>query len=213
MKRFLLFSLVAVFVLISTSAMAYDPYKLGGKASFKAGWLLFTDDFLEDTDSDQALYLAVEAKSRLTDYLDVGMEIGYTQFKGDIVGPKEISGKGSNFLGTIENEITYVPIELNISHTKDFGTLAYTLGVGVSLNYINWDINVNDTGTPFTLVDEEDNWVAGAQAYFGFAFEGEEYFVGLDGKYQYVQEQNFFNDWLEINFNNWRTSIQVGRFF
>lgn len=214
MKRFFLFSLVVVFLLAPTSAMAVEPDNLG-RASFKAGWLTFTDDFLEDTESDGALYIAIEARSRLTDYLDVGMELGYARLEGDIGDPggRDVSGIPTPFIGGIENEITYIPIEVNLSHTKDLGILAYTLGAGYSLNYINWDIRFNDTGNSFLLLDEEDQWAHGYQAFFDFSFESEGYFAGFDGKYQYVDETDFFNDLLEVNLHNWRTNIQIGRFF
>jgi hypothetical protein len=212
MKRFILFSLVAILVFASTSALAAN-FNRDAKVAIKVDWLTFTDDLLEDTDSDEALYVAIDMRSPLTEFLDIGMEIGYTNFSGDIVGPKAISGKTTNFVGTWENDINYIPIEVNLSYSRNFGSLVYTLGAGLSGNYVTMDINVNDTAAPFTLVDEESAWLKGAQAFIDLSYDGESYFFGLDGKYQVVEDQDFFNQWLEVNFSNFRTGIHIGKHF
>ncbi len=212
MKRFLLFSLVAVFILASTTALAASP-DIRAKGALKVDWLTFTDNLLEDTDSDETLYIAIEMRSPVTDYLDIGMELGYANFSGDITGPKEISGKSGNFIGTWKNTILYIPIEVNLSYSRDLGSLAYTLGVGLSGTFVNYDIDVNDTGTPFAISGDENVWLKGAQAFFDLSYNGESYFFGIDGKYQVVEEQEFFNQWLEINFSNWRTGLHVGAYF
>lgn len=216
MKRFFLFSLVVLFVLISTSAMAVGTDR-PGKMTFKAGWLLFTDEFLIDTESDEAPYVAIEAKSRLTDNLDIGMEIGYVKFEGDNYGwpdiGMDVSGQTSPFYGVIVNKIRYIPIEFNLSHTNDIGPLVYTLGMGFSINHINWDIRVNDEDTLFTLLSEEDQWTNGIQVFFDFSYKVKEYFAGFEGKYQYVEDTDFFDDWVKVNFHNWRTNLLIGRNF
>lgn len=212
MKRFLLFSLVAVFILMSTSALAAGLDKRA-KGSIKVDWLTFTDDLLEDTDSDEAIYVGLEMRSPVSDYFDIGMEIGYVGFTRDITGPTEISGRPGTFTGTWENTIMYIPIEVNVSYTRNLGSLAYTLGGGLSGTFVNLEVDINDIGIPFTLAGEENNWLIGAQAFFDLSFNGETFFFGIDGKYQVVEEEDFFNNWLQINFSNWRTGLHVGAYF
>ncbi len=212
MRRFLLFSLVAVFILASTTALAAGPDKRA-KGALKVEWLIFTDDLLEDTDSDQALYYAIDMRSPVTDYFDIGIEIGYSSFSGDITGPTQISGKATSFIGTWENTILYIPVEINLSYSRSFGSLVYTLGGGLSGTFVNLEVDVNDLGTPFALAGEEDNWLKGAQAFFDLSYNGESFFFGIDGKYQVVEEQDFFNNWLEINFSNFRAGLHVGSYF
>ncbi|MBE9531673.1 MAG: hypothetical protein IME98_02580 [Proteobacteria bacterium] len=212
MKRTILFSLFAVLIFASTSVMAANTSR-DSRIALKVDWLTFTDDLLEDTDSDETYYVAIDMRSPLTDYLDIGMEIGYVNFKGDITGPKPISGKSGNFIGTWENNIKFIPVEVNLSYSRHFGNLVYTLGAGVSGSFVNYEVDVNDTGTPFTLVDEESAWLKGAQAFFALGYDGDSYFFGVDGKYQALEEQEFFNQWLEVNFSNWRTGIHIGKRF
>jgi hypothetical protein len=213
MKRLSLFLLVAAVIFASTSVMAANSQR-DSKVALKVDWLTFTDDLLEDTDSDETPYIAVEMRSPLTEDLDIGIEIGYVNLSGDITGPKPVSGKTNNFIGTWENQIKYIPIELNLSYSRYFGSLVYTLGAGVSGTFVDYDIEVNDTsGAPFTLLDNEDAWLKGAQAFFDLSYEGESYFFGIDAKYQVVEEQDFFNKWLEVNFSNWRAGLHIGKLF
>ena len=217
MKRVILFSLVAVLIFASTSALAASTSRHSkaviNKASLKLDWLTFTDDLLEDTDSSEALYIAIEMRSPVTPLFDIGMEVGYTKFSGDIVGPKSISGKSTNFIGTWENTITYVPIEFNLSYSRYFGNLVYMMGSGISGNYVNLEADVNDTVTPFTFSDEDSAWLLGAQVFFDLSYEGETYFFGIDAKYQVVEETDFFNQWLDVNFSNLRAGIHIGTYY
>lgn len=213
MKRFILFSLIAVLIFASTSALAANIDR-DTKVAIKVDWLTFTDDLLADTGSNEALYVALDMRSPLTENFDIGMEIGYIKFAGDITGPKEISGKSGNFIGTWENNIRYIPIEVNLSYSRDFDSFVYTLGAGISGNFVDLDVDVIDTsGVPFTFRDDESAWLLGAQIFVDLSFEGESYFFGIDGKYQFVEEQDFFNKWLEINFSNFRTGIHIGKHF
>jgi hypothetical protein len=188
MKRLSLFLLVAAIIFASTTVMAANSQG-DAKIALKVDWLTFTDDLLEDTDSDETPYIAIDMRSRLTDDFDIGLEVGYAKVSGDITGPKPISGKTTNFIGTWENEIKYIPVELNISYSRYFGSLVYTLGAGVSGTFVDYEIDVDDTsGAPFTLVDDESVWLKGAQAFFDLSYEGESYFFGVDAKYQVVEE-------------------------
>lgn len=213
MKRFLLFSLIAVFILMmSTTALAAEVDKRA-KGTLKVDWLTFTDDFLDDTDSKEALYVGLDMRSPLTDYYDIGMEIGYVSFTRDITGPAQISGRPGTFTGTWENDLLFIPVEVYISYSRDFGNLVYTLGAGFSGTFVKYGVDVNDLGVPFTYVDEESGWLKGAQAFFDLSYNGEVFFFGIDGKYHVVEGQEYFNKWLDINFSNFRTGLHVGSYF
>lgn len=209
MKRFILLSLIAVLIFASTSALAANINR-DTNIAIKVNQLTFTDAFLEDTDSDQGVYYAIDMRSPLTEFLDIGMEIGYFNHSGDIVGPQAISGNGSVFNGTWDTTIKYIPVEVNLSYSRYFGSLVYTLGAGVSGNYVSMDIDV--TGD-YSIVDNDSAWLLGAQTNIDLSYEGESWVFGIDGKLQVVKEREFFNNWLDINFSNWRVGIHVGKHF
>jgi hypothetical protein len=200
MKK-IVFLLVALSFIVATS-VAYGAEKalLGnGNIALKLDYLAFTEDALDDIDTDDALYIGLEAYNKITSNLYVGMEIGYA------------TSDGSARIDDVkaDTELTYVPIELNLKYAIDVAPrLVVDFGAGASYNWMKLEFSkwggVSSPG---------DDWLWGGQFFAALNYKIDRFFIGINGKYQLTEDFEINDNETDVNANNWRIGGQVGIMF
>ena len=190
MKKLLLFSLIVSFIILSTTAFAAEKAPLGaGNLALKVDYINFTDQDMEDFDTDSGAYFGIEAYSQVADAspnLYVGMEVGVANIDGDISGT--------------DTETTFVPIELNLKYAlKITPEVTIDIGAGPSVNYAKLESDSVSS----------DNWMIGGQAFVDLSLKLHQFFVGINAKYQIMEN---FND-SDVSLRNWRIGGQAGIMF
>ncbi len=202
MKKLCLFSLIIAFVLVSTTVYAAERAPLGkGNIALKLDYLQFTEDDLDDLDANTGAYVGIEGYTYIAPNLYLGAEVGYANPEGE--------AKLSTFFGSVDvdTEIDYIPIEVNLKYTLEaiLPNLVIDLGAGVSYNYARAEVTV---GSGFASESDDDiHWLLGAQCFTDLNYKINEFFVGINGKYQITE------DFEDVNFNNWRIGGQIGIMF
>lgn len=196
MKKVFLISLLFVMVLGSSTVFAAEKVLLGaGNLALKVDYINFTDADMKNLDVDSGLYVGLEAYSRLTDIAPnfyIGMEVGYTNIDGDV----DISGSNR------DTEATFVPIELNLKYSMNVvPNLVLDLGAGPSINYVKVEAP--------RIFGTEDDWVWGGQAFADLNFKLNQFFLGINVKYQITE--NAGNS--DVSLRNWRIGGQAGIMF
>jgi hypothetical protein len=195
MKRLCLFSLIAVFVLATTSLSAAQILPLGnGDLAIKMDYINFPKNDIKDLDLDQGLYVGVEAYGKMAPHLSIGLESGYVFDTGD----------ATLFNVRTDTTLIYVPIELNLKLVFEGQNVLLDFGGGGSYNYARVKAEKYD----FTFFDEED-WLWGGQVFADINYKMGPYlpfFIGLNAKYQWTEE--FKNGGPRLD--NWRVGAQIG---
>ena len=191
MKKLLLFVLVLVIVMTSTALYAAEKAPLGfGNLAVKLDYINFTDDVLKDTDVDQGLIVAIEGYGQVVPNLYLGMEVGYANPDGNVLG--------------IDTELTFVPIELNLKYAIPASpNLVFDLGAGASYSYVEEEASL------FGVTSRADDWLFGGQVFADMNYTSGMFFIGINGKYQITEDIEGGN----YSYNNWRVGGQVGVMF
>lgn len=189
-KKLLLMSILAVFILAST-AFAVERAPLGdGNVALKVGYIQFTDSDLKDMDVHKGLYLGLEGYAQIMPNFYLGMEVGYTKPKGtvDLEGEK------------VDIELTFVPIELNMKYAaKVSPDFVIDIGAGPSYNHIKAEAEAGK------MEDKESKWRLGGQIFVDANYvTAGGFFVGINTKYQITEK------WEDTAFSNWRVGGQLG---
>jgi hypothetical protein len=178
MKRLFLFSLIVAFIIAPTAVYAAEKVPLG------IGNLAVKVDYINFTDNledDDGLYIGLEGYGKIIPNLYLGAEVGYTN---------------PDFEDTY-----FVPIELNLKYAvKDTPNFVIDLGAGASYNYAK----AESSGGSLS----EDDWLFGGQFFIDLNYIVDQFFVGINAKYQLTEELKGFD-----NFNNWRVGGQIGIMF
>jgi hypothetical protein len=194
MKRLFLFTLIGIFVMAYSAVYAAEKASLGnGNIAVKVDYITFRDDDLKEFDADKGLYVGLEGYGRIAPNLYLGMEIGYANPDGRI--------------NTIDTELTFIPVELNLklsnSNIEDAPNLTIDFGAGVSYNYAKVVVSVESF--------DEDDWLFGGQIFVDLSYKLDRFFVGINSKYQVTEKAKY--GLLDVNFQNWRFGAQVGMIF
>jgi len=191
MKKLLLLVLVSVIVMTSTALYAAEKAPLGfGNLAVKLDYINFTDDVLKDTDVDQGLIVAIEGYGQVVPNLYLGMEVGYANPDGNVLG--------------IDTELTFVPIELNLKYAIPASpNLVFDLGAGASYSYVEEEASL------FGVTSRADDWLFGGQVFADMNYTSGMFFIGINGKYQITEDIEGGN----YSYNNWRVGGQVGVMF
>ncbi len=184
------------------SSVAYGAEKalLGnGNIALKLDYLSFTEDVLDDIDTDDALYIGLEAYNKTISNLYVGMEIGYA------------SSDGNARIDDVkaDTELTFVPIELNLKYALDINPrFVVDFGAGVSYNWMKLEFSkwggVSSPG---------DDWLWGGQFFAALNYKIDRFFIGINGKYQLTENFEIDDYETDVNANNWRIGGQAGIMF
>jgi hypothetical protein len=200
MKKIFLFFLVVSMIVMSSVAYGAEKALLGnGNIALKLDYLTFTEDVLDDIDTDDALYIGLEAYNKTISNLYVGMEIGYA------------SSDGNARIDDVkaDTELTFVPIELNLKYALDINPrFVVDFGAGVSYNWMKLEFSkwggVSSPG---------DDWLWGGQFFAALNYKIDRFFIGINGKYQLTENFEIDDYETDVNANNWRIGGQAGIMF
>jgi hypothetical protein len=192
MKRVLLISICMVFVMVSAGVNAEEKAPLGnGNFAVKLDYIAFTDDHFDDPGSeDDGLYIGLEGYGKITPNLYLGGEVG-TATNIDLFGGEEI---------------TFVPVELNLKYAKEAArNFVVDFGAGVSYSYAELEYD------PFwgAAHEERDDWLFGVQFFADLTYKIHWFSIGVNGKYQITED---FKD-EGVDLSNYRLGVQLGIVF
>ena len=202
MKKIVLFFLFITFLSMS-AAYGEEKVVLGnGNIALKLGYIDFTEDALDDIETDDALYIGLEAYNKTISNLYVGMEIGYATSEGDTEIDNDLQRVKA------DTEMTYVPIELNLKYAIDVTPrLVVDFGAGVSYNWMELEFSGRNMSSP------GDDWLWGGQFFAALSYKIDRFFIGINGKYQLTENFEIDDDETDVNANNWRIGGQAGIMF
>jgi hypothetical protein len=195
MKRLMLFCLIGAFVLASTVVFAQEKAPLGnGNFAVKLDYIAFTDDhFDEASNEDDGLYLGLEGYGEITPNWYLGGEVG-TAVNIEIFGGEEI---------------TFVPIELNLKYAKE-AARNFVVDFGAGLSYCYTELTYVDFSfLRETTREERDDWLFGGQVFVDLTYKIRWFSIGVNGKYQITED---FKD-EGVDLSNYRLGVQLGFVF
>ncbi len=206
MKKLILLSLLVALVFTSSLVNAQQRYPLGiGNLAVKVDYLRFTDGDVEDINAENAVYVGLEGyMSVFHPNFYLGMESGWAGSSGDfdafVIPP--------GVFADVDVDIDYVPIELNAKYVFEINPcMNFAVGAGISANYINVDMDINQLG----LSGDEDDWLFGGQFFADFnIFFTPNFFVGINAKYQITDDIEVNDVDTDINASNVRVGGQIG---
>jgi len=196
MKKIILVSALILSFVVLPAAVCNAKTNPLGILHFgaKVDYISFTDDFLKDADVDKGVYLGAEIYSIILPYLYLGLEAGYSNPSGTYTDA---------ILGTIDTELTYVPIELNAKVAfEPVKNLAIDVGGGVSINYAEMKGSI--LGVPVS----DDDWLWGGQFFADINYiAGGVVYIGINGKYKFAEKgvKGF-----DVSLDNWMVGGQIG---
>jgi len=203
MKKILLISLMIVFVFASTTLYAAEKYDLGmGNIALKVDYINFTDDAFDQIDLENGVYVGLEGYYAIYPNLYLGLEAGWAGSKNDDTINTDAFGEVD-----VDIKVTYIPVELNLKYAIPISPdWVVDFGGGISYNYFK--IKAED-------IDEDaDDWLLGGQVFTDITYKiSKEWFIGINGKYQFTDDLEFDNIDTKTNANNWRVGAQVGLIF
>jgi len=162
----------------------------------KVNYLNFTDQLVEDFDNNEGLYIGFEVYSAIAPNIYLGAEIGYANPTGTIYSEWE----------RIHTEVTFVPLELNLKYAVQTSPgLVIDFGAGISSNYVEEEERVFG----YFGHGSRDDWLFGGQFFMDVNFTMQQFFIGLNAKYQATEDFRDYN----YNYNNWRIGGQIGLIF
>jgi len=205
MKRWLIFPILMIFVLSSSTVCAQNDAPLGkGQLAIKVDYINFTDSDLDNFDVDTDVYVGLEGyvKVKNAPNLYLGGEVGYT-------GP---DGSTTVYVLGVpvraDVDVTYVPIEINAKWIFDIGnSLTLGFGGGLSENYI--DLNTKATAMGMAIGDSDDDWIFGGQFLLDLNYSSGHLFYGIDAKYKITEEYKDEG----TKFGNFAVGAHVGWMF
>ena len=180
--------------LIAASSAAYPAELNFGPNNFavKLDSIHFNDKALKSVDS--GYYIGFEGYGDLGKNFYLGAEVGYA----NIDGSEE--GQGTR----VDEELIFVPIELNLKYTiKIVSRLIFDIGAGGSYNYVKETASVEGVSSAL------HEWLWGGQFFADLNYKVGQFFLGANGKYQLTKSGKDFGH----NFNNWRVGGQIGVMF
>jgi hypothetical protein len=203
MRKFLFMLLIVAFVCTASTVYAAQKAPLGtGNLAVKLDWIKFTDSVLKDADVNSGFYFGLEGYGMMSPNWYLGLEAGYANPDGSIT---EFEPGIGNV--TVDNEVTYVPIELNVKYAAAVAqSVVFDIGAGVCYNYVEEKASSPSIGVPPAKVDD---WLFGGQFFMDLNYTINQFFLGISGKYQITQS---FKD-ADYNYNNWRLGGQIGVMF
>ncbi len=196
MKRLILFCLVGAFVMTSAVVSAQEKAPLGkGNFALKLDYIAFTDDYFDEPgNEDDGLYIGLEGYGEITPNWYLGGEIG--------------SAINIDFGGG--EEITFVPIEVNLKYAKETArNLVVDFGAGLSYSYVELEYCPSFLLILRTSGEKRDDWLFGGQVFADLTYKIGFLSIGVNGKYQITED---FED-EGVDLSNYRLGVQLGIVF
>jgi len=202
MKKILLLTLMLVFVFASTTLYAAEKYALGmSNIALKVDYINFTEDAFEDIEIENGVYVGLEGYYAIYPNLYLGLEAGWAGAEND--NDIEIDGEQFN----VDVDVTFVPIELNLKYAVEFApNWVVDFGAGVSYSYFEIEANKID--------QSQDDWLFGGQVFADINYKmSNQWFIGINGKYQFTDDLEFDDFDTKTSADNWRVGAQIGYMF
>ena len=203
MKKILLLSLIIVFVFASTTLYAAEKYDLGmGNIALKVDYINFTEDAFDKIDLKDGVYVGLEGYYAIYPNLYLGLEAGWAGSKNDDTIDTDEFGEVD-----VDVDVTFIPVELNLKYAIPLDP-NWVIGFGAGISYSYFKIEAND-------IDEDaDDWLFGGQVFADINYKiNKEWFIGINGKYQFTDDLEFDNIDSKTSADNWRVGAQVGLMF
>ena len=203
MKKILFLSLLVLFVFASASVYAAEKYALGaGNVALKIDYINFTDSAFDKIDLKGGVYVGLEAYTAIYPNLYLGLESGWAGTKND-----DTISIGQFADVDVDLKTTFVPIELNLKYAIPLDpNWVIDLGGGVSYSYFKIKAEEID--------ESKDDWVFGGQVFADINYKlSKEWFIGINGKYQFTEELKFDNFDTKTKADNWRVGANIGIMF
>jgi hypothetical protein len=188
MKRMVFLMVVASVLAISISVgYAADKITLGkNNFAIKVDSINFDDKFTDD-----GTYVGAEGYVEIEKNLYLGAEVGYTSN----------DGKVSLFGSTVNTDVIFLPIEVNLKYAvRIIDHLIASFGIGGSYNYTKEEISGSDS---------EDEWLFGGQGFADINVTIGKVFFGLNYKLQFTDKGRDTGK----NYSNQRFGGQIGIIF
>lgn len=174
-----------------------DTIKTSGEFSLSAGQLNF------DNEWKARAFFQLEMMERDEKY-GIGLGLGWANIDSERFT--------ENFINYRES-VDFIPIELNGKRFFQFNNLELGVGIGVSMNFLNYNLDNVDLNKN---LESKNRVLFGAQGMveckilFPSSY-GKHAFAGLEGKYQWVDRANTFLDSKELS--NYRLILKLGGIF
>lgn len=208
MKKFLLVSLVFVFILAATTVQA-QQYVLGNSnVALKVDYFAFTEDVFGDVDLDEGVYVGLEGYYGVMPELYLGMEVGWAGTSND--GDVNVAGDRVD----TDVDVTFIPVELNLKYAIA-ASPEWIIGIGAGVSYSYFEVEIDPKG--YSDADEDD-WVWGGQLFADVNYKmSDQWFLGINGKYQFTEDLEFDIKGEDVDTDtsadNWRVGAQIGLMF
>jgi outer membrane protein W len=151
-----------------------------------------------DLELDKGIYVGLEGYYAIYPNLYLGMEVGWAGTSNDDDG--EIDGVEIN----VDADVTFIPVELNLKYVFELDP-NWNIGVGAGISYSFFEIEAD-------RIDESvDDWIFGGQVFADVNYKmSKEWFIGINGKYQFTDDLEFDDFDTETSADNWRVGAQIG---
>lgn len=174
-----------------------DAKKTTDEFSLSAGQLNFNNEW------KARAFFQLEIMERDEKY-GFGLGLGWTN-----IDSKRFTENLINY----KESVDFIPVELNGKRFFQLNNLEFGIGIGVSMNFFNYQLDNVDINKN---LESKTRVLFGAQGMGEFKIlfpssYGKNAFVGLEGKYQWVDKANTFLDHRELS--NYRLIIKLGGIF
>ncbi len=203
MKKLLALSLMIVFVFASTTLYAAEKYDLGmGNVALKIDYINFTEDAFDEIDLENGVYVGLEGYYAIYPNLYLGLEAGWAGSKNDDTIDTDEFGEVD-----VDVDVTFIPVELNLKYAVALDpNWVIDFGAGISYSYFKIEANGID--------EDADDWLFGGQVFADITYKiNKEWFIGINGKYQFTGDLEFDNIDTKTSADNWRVGAHVGLMF
>jgi hypothetical protein len=214
MKNRLILAVVLCFAVLSAPCVHAEMY--GADVAVKVDYFHFSDSLMKNLNLENGVYVGIEAYKQLfCPNLYFGVAVGWAGTSGSVSDVVT----GPTFLPTsvtADSSIDYIPIEFNVKYVIPISRcFNFAVGGGGSINHFSFDSDIsagNAVGNAAVHVSDDD-WVWGGQVFGEVNYKVNNWFIGIDAKYQLTQDLNLFGVDSQAGADNFRAGGRVGFLF
>lgn len=210
MKKLSVLAIILAVFLASISPCSAQQYSLGdGNLALKVDYINFTQDAFRDIELENGIYVGLEGYTAIYPNLYLGVEAGWAASENDgDINTDSLGDTDLNIIATnVDVEVAFVPIELNLKYDFVLGpSLSMGFGAGISYSYFEIELEGIDVSG--------DDWLFGGQVFADVNYNiSNDWFVGLNGKYQFTDDLELDNVDTATSADNWRVGAHIGLIF